>query len=215
MIYIHLLLVIDMLQITSMQPAGQMTDYSGYTDQQLIMLLKQGNHTAYARLYDRYFHLLFIYAFKRLKDEAEAKDVVQDFFTVLWVKRDTLNFTAVFPAYCFTAVNNRIIDIFLHQRVTDKYIGSISFPTEQEEAKTDHLVREKQLMAYIDKEIQALPVKMRKIFELSRKSNYTYKEIAEELSISEKTVHRQMSNALLRLRTKLGLFVFLMLLTKI
>ncbi|SMC47231.1 RNA polymerase sigma-70 factor [Pedobacter africanus] len=192
-----------------------MTGYNGYTDQQLITLLKEGDHSAYARLYDRYFQLLFVYAFKRLKNEAEAKDVVQDFFTVLWVKRGTLNFNCAISAYCFTAVNNRIIDLFLHKRVTDKYMGSISFPTEQEEAKTDHLVREKQLMAYIDKEIQALPVKMRKIFELSRKSNYTYKEIADELSISEKTVHRQMSNALMRLRAKLGLFVFLMLLTKI
>jgi RNA polymerase sigma-70 factor (family 1) len=193
----------------------RMIDYSSYTDQQLITLLKEGDHMAYAQLYDRYFQLLFVYAFKRLRDEAEAKDVVQDFFTVLWVKRDTLNFNSSISAYCFTAVNNRIIDLFLHKRVTDKYIDSISFPTEQEEANTDHLVREKQLMAYIDKEIQALPAKMRKIFELSRKSNYTYKEIAGELSISEKTVHRQMSNALLRLRTKFGLFVFLMILTKI
>lgn len=188
-----------------------MINYSRQTDQQLMTLLKAGDHNAYAQLYDRYFQLLFVYAYKRLKDEAEAKDVVQDFFTVLWVKRDSLNFNSAISAYCFTSINNRIIDLFLHRKVANKYMDSISFPTEQEEAKTDHLVREKQLMAYIEKEIQALPAKMRKIFELSRKSNYTYKEIAGELSISEKTVHRQMSNALIRLRTKLGLFVFLIL----
>lgn len=191
-----------------------MIDYSRHTDQQLMMLLKEGDHSAYAQLYDRYFQLLFVYACKRLRDEAEAKDIVQDFFTVLWLKRESLHFNSAISAYCFTAINNRIIDFFLHRKVADKYIGSISIPTEQEEAKTDHLVREKQLMAYIDKEIQALPVKMRKIFELSRKSNYSYKEIAGELSISEKTVHRQMSNALIRLRTKLGLFTFLIFLTK-
>jgi len=192
-----------------------MINYNRYTDQQLMTLLKEGDHNAYAQLYDRYFQLLFVYAYKRLRDEAEAKDVVQDFFTVLWVKRDTLNFSSAISAYCFTAINNRIIDLFLHRKVADKYIGSISIPTEQEEAKTDHLVRERQLMAYIEKEIQALPSKMRKIFELSRKSNYSYKEIAGELSISEKTVHRQMSNALIRLRTKLGLFAFLIFLTKL
>jgi RNA polymerase sigma-70 factor (family 1) len=191
-----------------------MIDYSRHTDQQLMTLLKEGDHDAYAQLYDRYFQLLFVYACKRLRDEAEAKDIVQDFFTVLWLKRDSLHFSTAISAYCFTAINNRIIDFFLHRKVVDKYIGSISVPTEQEEVKTDHLVREKQLMAYIEKEIQALPAKMRKIFELSRKSNYSYKEIAGELSISEKTVHRQMSNALIRLRTKLGLFAFLILLTK-
>ncbi|MNK03638.1 ECF RNA polymerase sigma factor SigL [compost metagenome] len=191
-----------------------MIDYSRLTDQQLMTLLKKSDSIAYAQLYDRYFQLLFVYAYKRLRDEAEAKDVIQDFFTVLWVKRDTLNFSSAISSYFFTAINNRIIDFFLHRKVADKYIGSISMPTEREEATTDHLVREKQLMAYIEKEIQALPSKMRKIFELSRKSNYTYKEIAGELSISEKTVHRQMSNALIRLRTKLGLFTFLIFLTK-
>ncbi|SDL03507.1 RNA polymerase sigma-70 factor, ECF subfamily [Pedobacter sp. ok626] len=191
-----------------------MIDYNRLTDQQLMTLLKESDSNAYAQLYDRYFQLLFVYAYKRLRDEAEAKDVIQDFFTVLWVKRDTLNFNSAISAYFFTAINNRIIDFFLHRKVADKYIGSISMPTEREEATTDHLVREKQLMAYIEMEIQALPSKMRKIFELSRKSNYTYKEIAGELSISEKTVHRQMSNALIRLRTKLGLFTFLIFLTK-
>lgn len=191
-----------------------MIDYNRLTDQQLMTLLKESDSNAYAQLYDRYFQLLFVYAYKRLRDEAEAKDVIQDFFTVLWVKRDTLNFSSAISAYFFTAISNRIIDFFLHRKVADKYIGSISMPTEREEATTDHLVREKQLMAYIEMEIQALPSKMRKIFELSRKSNYTYKEIAGELSISEKTVHRQMSNALIRLRTKLGLFTFLIFLTK-
>jgi len=191
-----------------------MIDYSRYTDQQLIALLKGGDHIAYTEFYDRYFQLLFVYAYKKLRNEAEAKDVVQDFFTVLWVKRESLNFSSAIPAYCFTAINNRIIDLFLHRKVADKYIGSISIPIDQEEAKTDHLVREKQLMAYIEREIQALPSKMRQIFELSRKSNYTYKEIANELSISEKTVHRQMSNALMRLRTKLGSFIFLVFLMK-
>lgn len=191
-----------------------MIDYSRYTDQQLIALLKGGDHIAYTEFYDRYFQLLFVYTYKKLRNEAEAKDVVQDFFTVLWVKRESLNFSSAIPAYCFTAINNRIIDLFLHRKVADKYIGSISIPIDQEEAKTDHLVREKQLMAYIEREIQALPSKMRQIFELSRKSNYTYKEIANELSISEKTVHRQMSNALMRLRTKLGSFIFLVFLMK-
>ncbi|SMD12421.1 RNA polymerase sigma-70 factor [Pedobacter nyackensis] len=189
-----------------------MIDYSRYTDQQLIALLKGGDHVAYTEFYDRYFQLLFVYTYKKLRDEAEAKDVVQDFFTVLWMKRELLNFSSSIPAYCFTAINNRIIDLFLHRKVADKYIGCI--PIDQEEAKTDHLVREKQLMAYIEKEIHALPSKMRQIFEMSRKSNYTYKEIANELSISEKTVHRQMSNALMRLRTKLGSFIFLAFLMK-
>nr|WP_121272326.1 sigma-70 family RNA polymerase sigma factor [Pedobacter schmidteae] len=191
-----------------------MINYTKYTDEQLISLLKEGDHIAYTHLYDRYFQLLFVYALKKLRDTDEAKDLIQEFFTVLWAKRTSLNVNGNLPAYCFTAINNRIIDVFLHRKVADKYIGSIIIPTAEEEAKTDYLVREKQLMAYIEKEIQALPGKMRMIFELSRKSNYTCKQISDELQISEKTVHRQMSNALLRLRTKLGSFIFLVFLIR-
>jgi RNA polymerase sigma-70 factor (family 1) len=185
-----------------------MTNYSSHTDKQLIALFKEGNHHAYTEFYDRYFQLLFVHAYKRLRNQDEAKDVVQDFFTVMWLKSDTLNFNTTISAYCFRAVNNRIVDVFLHKQVVDRYIGTLSFPTERGEENTDHLIRERQLAAYIEKEIQALPVKMRQVFELSRKSNYTYKEIADQLSISEKTVHRQISNALLRLRTKFSSFVF-------
>jgi len=56
----------------------------------------------------------------------------------------------------------------------------------------------------IEKEIQALPSKMRQIFELSRKQYLSYKEIAEQLEISEHTVKSQVSNALRILKLKLG-----------
>ncbi len=191
-----------------------MINYSRHNDQQLIALLKEGDHHAYTEFYERYFQLLFVYAYKRLRNQDEAKDVVQDFFTVMWLKADKLNFTTAVSAYCFRAINNRIVDIFLHKQVATRFIGTISISTERGEESTDHLIRERQLMFYIEKEIQALPVKMRRVFELSRKSNYTYKEIADELSISEKTVHRQISNALIRLRAKLSLFAFLIIITK-
>ena len=60
------------------------------------------------------------------------------------------------------------------------------------------------MQALIEKEIAALPPKMREIFELSRKANLNYREIADRLNISDKTVKKQMSNALKILRSRLG-----------
>jgi RNA polymerase sigma-70 factor (ECF subfamily) len=56
----------------------------------------------------------------------------------------------------------------------------------------------------IEKEIATLPPKMREVFELSRKANLNYREIAEKLNISDNTVKKQMSNALKILRSRLG-----------
>ncbi len=63
-------------------------------------------------------------------------------------------------------------------------------------------------MAIIEKEIGALPPKMREVFELSRKENLSHKEIAEKLNLSEKTVKKQVNNSLKILRSKLGMVVF-------
>ncbi|MFD0749217.1 sigma-70 family RNA polymerase sigma factor [Mucilaginibacter calamicampi] len=77
------------------------------------------------------------------------------------------------------------------------------------EVPADHLIREKQLRAHIEQEIQALPPKMRRIFEMSRKEQLSHREIAEALSVSENNVSKQVNNALRILRTKLNLIASL------
>ena len=185
-----------------------------FSDNELIILLKESDHAAYAELYQRYYRLLFVHAYKRLKDQEQAKDIIQEFFVSLWDKRATISLRSSLAGYFFTAINNRIVDHFLHQEVQGKYIASFAGFLRTEQVKTDYLVREKQLMELIEKEIQQLPPKMREVFQLSRKENLSHKEIAEKLSISEKTVDRQVSNALFRLKTKLGIFTFLLFLIK-
>jgi RNA polymerase sigma-70 factor (ECF subfamily) len=150
-----------------------------------------------------------MHAYKRSKDQEQAKDIVQEFFAALWDKRESISLQSNLAGYFFTAINNRIVDHFLHQEVQGKYIASFAGFLNTEQVKTDYLVREKQLMELIEKEIQQLPPKMREVFELSRKANLSHKEISEKLSISEKTVDRQISNALFRLKTRFGIFTFL------
>ncbi|WP_370580687.1 sigma-70 family RNA polymerase sigma factor [Mucilaginibacter sp. FT3.2] len=62
--------------------------------------------------------------------------------------------------------------------------------------------------------MQKLPPKMRQIFEMSRKGNLSYKEISEQLNVSENNVSKQINNALRLLKTKLGIVVFLFFLIK-
>jgi len=160
-------------------------------------------------LYHRYSRLLVNYAMKKLRDEEQVKDIIQEFFTELWDRRETTIFNANIAGYFFSAINNRIINHFTREKVKSKYIASFSGFLTSENAKTDHLVREKQLVELIEAEIQALPAKMRQVFEMSRKQHLSNKEIADKLDISERTVETQVSNALFRLRTKLGIVIFL------
>jgi RNA polymerase sigma-70 factor (family 1) len=187
-----------------------MRNYAVLSNDELSTLLNKGDHQAYEQLYQRYFRLLYTYAYKKLRDEEQAKDILQEFFAELWDKRKTTVFSTNISGYFFSAINNRIINYFSRESVKSKYIESFSGFLTSENATTDHLVREKQLMELIEAEIQALPSKMRQVFEMSRKLHLSNKEIADQLDISERTVETQISNALFRLRTKLGVVIFIL-----
>jgi len=186
-----------------------MRDYLTLSDNELSTLLTNGDHRAYEQLYRRYSRLLFNYAMKKLRNEEQAKDIIQEFFTELWAKRETTVFSTNIAGYFFSAINNRIINYFLRENVKLKFVNYVADNLQGVISNTDHLIRENQLMELIEKEIQRLPPKMRVVFEMSRKQHLSYKEIADKLEISESTVENQVSNALFRLRTKLGIVVFL------
>jgi RNA polymerase sigma-70 factor (family 1) len=186
-----------------------MPNYKSLLDNELIQLLKESDHSAYNEIYHRFFSLIFTHAYKKLRDEEQAKDIVQDVFATLWFKREDNLPTSNLAGYLYTAVRNKIFDLFAHQQVQAKYLDSLNdYLSTQASVHTDSLARENQLRAYIEKEIQALSPKMRKIFEMSRKENLTHKEIAEQLGTTENNVSTQLTTALRILRTKLGAVFF-------
>lgn len=183
--------------------------YNSLSDLELMNLLKSGNQDAFAEIYERYFGPLYLHAYKRIRDKDEARDLVQELFSHLWSKRDTLEPRTSFSNYLYTWVRNSILNIIAHKIVEEKYLSSLPGWINDAESLTDHRVRERQLAAIIEKEIDALPPRMRAVFELSRKSNMSYKEIAEKLEITEQSVRSHVKNALKILRMKLGVLVYL------
>lgn len=188
-----------------------MLSYTTLQDQVLFDLVKSEDEAAFKEIYERYFDILYVHAYKRLRDKEEAQDVVQEIFTILWSKRKIISLKSNLPAYLYTAVRNRIFNIISHQKIESSYIQSLQSFIDQGVCQTDHLIRENAFIAIIEKEVAALPPKMQEIFELSRNKYLSHKEIAAELNLSEQTVKKQINNALKILRTKLGLFLFLLL----
>lgn len=182
-----------------------MENLESLSDQELTDLLRLGNHAAFSEIYTRYIHVLLNHAYNQLRDREDAKDVIHQVFTNLWLKRDTINLSPNLAGVLFTSVRNLVINQVVRQKVQNKYIDSVQHFVQHETIVTDHLIREKQLASLIDQEIANLPSKMREVFELSRKANLSHKEIADRLSISEQTVSKHISNALKILRNKFGM----------
>lgn len=189
-------------------------NYILFSDAELMELLKQSDHKAYTTIYNRYKGVLYVHAYKRLGDREEAQDVIQELFTVLWNNRNEIQISTGLAGYLYSAVRNRVIKVISHKHVESSYIGFVKSYFQSSSSVTDHLIREKMLTAIIENEIDQLPVKMREIFQMSRKEHLSHKEIAEILDLSESTVKKQVSNALKILRGKLGLAFFLYFLYK-
>jgi RNA polymerase sigma-70 factor (family 1) len=189
--------------------------YRSYSDAELTGLLKLSDENAFKEIYERYNSLLYIHAFKKLPNREEAKDVIQEVFSMIWDRREAFEVKTNLAGYLYTCVHHKILDHFIHLKTANKYIDSLQHFLDENRYTTDHLVREKQLSEIIEHEIAALPPKMRVVFELSRKDHLSHKEIAEQLGISEETVKSQIKNALKILRIKLGLLSFLVILMKI
>lgn len=184
-----------------------MINYGTCFDQELVLLLKEGDDAAFREIYLRYDKLLLIYAYKKLRNREEAKDLVQDVFTWLWNNRNDFYINTTLSGYLYKSVLNRIFDVVKHKGIIRKYVDSGKHYIEISNADTDYLIREKDIALLIEREILAMPPKMREIYTLKRKYFLSTKEIAAELSLSEHTVSTQMKRALKHLKVKLGLLV--------
>lgn len=186
-----------------------MGDYNLNTDDELLQLLKERNHQAYAEIYKRYWALLFRYSRKILQNDEESRDVVQDIFVMLWSKSETLDIHTSLSCFLYAAARNSILKRFQRGKVKTNYLNSLEKFIETGNNTTDHLVRNRELVKRIEQEVALLPAKMREVFELSRNAHLSHREIALHLAISDKTVKKQMNNALKILRLKLGSLFFL------
>jgi RNA polymerase sigma-70 factor (family 1) len=184
-----------------------MINYSTCFDQELVLLLKDDDDAAFKEIYLRYDKLLLIYAYKKLRNREEAKDLVQDVFTWLWNSRKDFSINTTLSGYLYKSVLNRIFDVVKHKGIIRKYVDSGKHYVEISNENTDYLIREKDITLLIEKEILAMPPKMREIYTLKKKYFLSTKEIATELSLSEHTVSTQMKRALKHLKVKLGIIV--------
>ncbi|WP_316753489.1 RNA polymerase sigma factor [Pedobacter gandavensis] len=186
-----------------------MISYQNLSDSDLAERLHSGDHRAFGEIYERFFGLLYKHAYNRFRDQEQAKDVVHELFEDLWLKREVIIIDKNLSNYLYTATRNKILKIIAHQNVVTAYAAKQVILIRPDEGLTDHRVRERQLAEIIEKEVQLLPPKMRTAFELSRKYNYTYKEIAEKMDITEQSVRSHVKNALKILRVKIGLMTLL------
>jgi len=170
-------------------------------DQQYFSAIKKGDKESFELLFKTYYKSLCFYALKFLDDYDNAEEVVQDVFINVWEKRNRILAPSSVRNYLFGAVRNRSLNMLKHKKVVDQHkMDNLKIQLEQAD---DDFLHEVDLMNKINAQIDALPPRRREIFILSREYGLKYREIADKLNISVKTVETQMGGALKTLRENL------------
>ncbi|NVK64126.1 MAG: RNA polymerase sigma-70 factor [Flavobacteriales bacterium] len=174
------------------------------------------NTTVLNTLFKAHYDELCRYAFSIVKDQDAAEDVVQQLFIKLWEKRDSIREIDNIRSYLFRSTFNMSLNEQKKmQRMPKSDDEAVRNSSLQSEVQTSSLLTTNELQGRVDSAMMVLPEKCREVFRLSRFEQLSYKEIAEELEISPKTVENQMGKALRIMREELKDYLPLVVLTLI
>lgn len=146
----------------------------------------------FERIFRQYYGGMFRLARKMLGDDQESKDVVSDVFTQLLNSHADLH-SDTLQSYLLMSVRNRCLNLLVHKQreqaaIVDLRTGEDD-NTEQEQLDTLH--------RYID---EHMPEMAQRILLLRYQQGMKYREIADELKVSEVTVFHHLSQSLKELK---------------
>lgn len=172
----------------------------------MIDAIKRGDAFAFEQAYIQYREKVYFYFLKKTRSPEDAQDLLQTTFLKLWQYRHSLSPEYLLDQHLFQIARTVFIDHLrrenkkqqLQQTVKTGAADDLSYVYSPSDLDT---------RAQLQAALSSMPELRKKIFELNRLHGYSYREIAELLSISVKAVDNNLSKAVRQLR-KFFLFLF-------
>lgn len=173
-------------------------------DFNLVLKLSEGDRKAYRLIYTSYYNNLCIYLCSFANNDQLAEDIAQDVLLKLWEKREKLKIHTSLKSYLYKSAYNTFINNYKVNKRINKSLEAIKFERlNQIENEEEDVKMEEQRLLYLRLAIDELPPKCKKALLLSKMEGYKYKEIAETMNISVKTVENHITHAFKLLRRKI------------
>ena len=174
-------------------------------EETLIIRLKKGDEQAFSILYKSYWMKIYNFARLYLTSSDDIEEIVQEVFIKLWEAKHLIDIEQSFEGFLFIITRNTIFNQS-RKRLNYSFLKlTVLQSIEKSYEDEDHLELS-DLKRHLSTLISQLPARQQEVFHLSREEHLTYAQIAEKLSISEKTVEYHMTAALKYLRKNLSLF---------
>jgi RNA polymerase sigma-70 factor (ECF subfamily) len=177
----------------------------------LLTELCQGNKEAFSLLFRKYYKDMVLFGGNFLYDKTRCEDIVQTIFTQLWENRETLVIETSLKSFLLQSVRNGCIDELRHNKsIKEHEIYTEAFGP-LGDMDTENYILYSDLQTHLDDALDKLPETYRQAFVMNRFDGLKYKEIAQKLEVSERTVEVRIGKAIGLLRHYLKDFLILIL----
>ena len=184
---------------------------SGQTDVELLILLQKGNERAFTAIYERYHKLLYVLAYKYLKDNDTAKDAVQQIFLKLWESRSLFSIHINLRNYLYTMLKNHLLNEIRNNYTALEKNYELAQETIEYENEILSKLEEKEMTEQLYRAIDSLPEQKKAVCLYKLKDSLSNQEIAEKMQISIPTVKTHYSQAIKLLREHFDKLLILLL----
>ena len=185
-----------------------MKDFRSFSDNDLTVLVKNGEQAAFDEIYNRYWDKLYYAAYRMVKSQQIAEEITQDTFMLFWIKKETLHIQSLghylaamlrYEVYRALAKSRQATE--LENTVKQQSVFSVSI---------DEEIENRLLLEIITNLTNRLPEKCRLVFQYNKLQDRSLKDICEELNISQKTAEAHLTKALKVVRGSLAITTYIL-----
>lgn len=181
-----------------------LSESGNLNDPELFQKIKEGDHRAFKTFFDTHHNHLYYFLLKKGVSEQVAEDLIQQAFVYIWEHRDQIDTDKSLRAYLFLIAYTRMLNLFRDHKKFNENAEIINVQSTEE---VDDSINNEELRTAIESAISSMPKKRRNVFELCFIQKFTYKEAADFLNVSVKTIENHMGLALKDLRKDLKKFL--------
>jgi RNA polymerase sigma-70 factor (family 1) len=172
-----------------------------YNEINMLQRVADGDQSAFAELFKRYFDQLYENLFKYTQRHIDAEDIVQNTFVKAWEKRAIFREVKDPMNWLFITARNEYLDRLRRNRLSDRYRQHIIEVFTDSTDTPESVFIGKESNNIYQQAISQLPEKQKQAFLLSREAGLTYEEIAAKMFIEKTTVKAHIARALQSIRT--------------
>ena len=174
--------------------------YANIDDIGLFNLIREGDHTAFTEIYNRYSGDLYLFVFFYVKDEELTQDVLQHIFMSLWENRRQINIKTSFKNFLLVAAKNHVLNQIRAQRIRLRFVSDRVAEGQGSMATPEEIFEQDEVNRILELAISDLRHDLKREILRLRREGLSNKDVAKQLNVPENTVKTYYAQTLKTLR---------------